>query len=89
MTQYTHYLGFWTPGPLEIIVILIIALLVFGKRLPEIARNIGKGLTEFKKGIHEAEETKDDLENEVKEIKDDIADKAKNTAGLSDSDKNN
>jgi len=88
MTEYTQYLGFWTPGPIEIIVILVVALLIFGRRLPEIARNIGKSLTEFKKGVHEAKETKDDLENEVKEIKDDIIDEAKNAAGLSDSDEN-
>jgi len=88
MTEYAQYLGFWTPGPIEIVVILVVALLIFGRRLPEIARNIGKSLTEFKKGVNEAKETKDDLENEVKEIKDDIVDEAKNAAGLSDSDKN-
>ncbi len=88
MTGYIQYLGFWTPGPLEIIVILVVALLIFGRRLPEIARNIGKSLTEFKKGVQEAKDTKDDLENEVKEIKDDIADEVKDAAGLNDSDKN-
>ena len=38
-----------TPGPLEIIVILIVVLLLFGaKRIPEIARGLGKGIREFK-----------------------------------------
>ena len=37
-------------GPAEMIVILIIALIVFGpKRLPEIGRTVGKGLREFRK----------------------------------------
>lgn len=86
MTEYMQYLAFWTPGPVEIIVILVVALLIFGRRLPEIARNIGKSLTEFKKGMQEAKEVKDDLENDVKEIKDEIVNEAKDAAGLSDAD---
>ena len=40
----------------ELLVILLIVLLLFGaKRLPEIARGLGKSLHEFKKGIKEIE----------------------------------
>lgn len=39
-------------GPLELIVVLIIALIVLGpKRLPEVGRSVGKGMREFKDAI--------------------------------------
>jgi sec-independent protein translocase protein TatA len=34
----------------------IIALLLFGKRLPEVARSLGKGIVEFKKGMNGIED---------------------------------
>ena len=86
MVEHIQFAAFWTPGPLEIIIILVVALLLFGRRLPEIARNIGKSLTEFKKGIHEAEQTKDELVNDVNKIKNDIVNEAKDAAGLDEMD---
>ncbi len=80
-----QYLGFWTPGPFELVIILIIAVLLFGRRLPEIARGLGKSLTEFKKGVHEVEETKDDLISDVTKIKDDVVEEVKDAAGLDES----
>ena len=87
MTGYSQYLGFWTPGPLEIVVILAILVLLFGRRLPEIARSVGKSFTEFKKGLNEATETKDDIMGDVRRAKDNVVEQAKDAAGLSDSDK--
>jgi sec-independent protein translocase protein TatA len=48
------------PGGSEWIIILVVALLIFGKRLPEVARNMGKGIVEFKKGVKGIE---DDVED--------------------------
>jgi len=49
-------LAFFSPGPMEILIIGVIAVLLFGKRLPEVGRSLGKGIVEFKKGIHGIED---------------------------------
>ena len=54
LTLPTAILGL--PGGSEWIVILIIALLLFGRRLPEVMRSMGRGVVEFKKGIKGIEE---------------------------------
>ncbi|MHC4658021.1 MAG: Sec-independent protein translocase subunit TatA/TatB [Planctomycetota bacterium] len=86
MSEHMRYILAWTPGWPELLVILVVALLIFGRKLPEIARGLGKSLTEFKKGVHEAEETKDELVEDVRKVKDDIVNEAKEAAGLNDTD---
>ena len=55
----------WSPGPFELGVILIVALLLFGGRLPNMMRNMGRGITEFKRGIKDSSnELKQTIENE-------------------------
>jgi len=44
-------IGFLSPSMPEMMVIGVIALLLFGKRLPEVARSMGKGMREFKEGM--------------------------------------
>lgn len=44
-------LGFIDIGPGEMVLLGIVAVLLFGKRLPEVGRSIGKGMAEFKRGL--------------------------------------
>lgn len=48
-------------GAVEYLVIGVVMLLLFGRRLPEVGRSLGKGLVEFKKGLR-------DVDDEVKSV---------------------
>ena len=50
-----HTLALAWPGPFEMMLLAGLGLLIFGKRLPDVGRNIGRGIVEFKKGLKEAE----------------------------------
>lgn len=41
----------------ELMIILCIGLLLFGNKLPQVGRSLGKSLVEFKKGLSDAEST--------------------------------
>jgi sec-independent protein translocase protein TatA len=47
----TPLFGFFNLGAQEMIILLIIGVLLFGRKLPEVGRYLGKGIVEFKKGI--------------------------------------
>jgi sec-independent protein translocase protein TatA len=51
---------FGTLGTSEMLLLLVLGVLLFGKRLPEVGRYLGKGIIEFKKGIKGLE---DDMES--------------------------
>ena len=51
-----NVLAFGGIGPWEVVIVTIVALLIFGKRLPEVARSVGKSLSAFKKGLSETED---------------------------------
>lgn len=52
-------LGTFDLGTTQIIMILIAGVLLFGRRLPEVGRYLGKGIVEFKKGIKGVEDDVD------------------------------
>jgi sec-independent protein translocase protein TatA len=55
-------------GPMELVVVLVIALLVLGpKRLPEVGRSVGKGMREFKDSLSGINQ--DDDEEDVKPLR--------------------
>ena len=66
----------FTPGPGSMLVILALGVLLFGKRLPEIGKNIGKGLLEFKKGVNEFREAKEEKQEPKVMVEDSITDDA-------------
>ncbi|MHC4810641.1 MAG: Sec-independent protein translocase subunit TatA/TatB, partial [Planctomycetota bacterium] len=50
---------FGLPGHWEAILLLALGVLIFGRRLPEVGRSVGRGIVEFKKGLKGIE---DDIE---------------------------
>jgi len=56
-------------GPLEVLVVLIIALVVFGpKRLPELGRSLGKGIREFRGSLSGGNDEDEDEQRSQPEI---------------------
>ncbi len=55
-------------GPPEIIIIFLVILLLFGgKKLPELAKGLGKGIKEFKKAQNEEEPQADEKSKVIKD----------------------
>ena len=51
-----NLLLFWAPGGMEMVIILVIVLLLFGaNRLPQLAKGMGESIRNFKTGMAEAE----------------------------------
>ena len=57
-------------GTTELVLILVVLLLLFGaKRIPDIARSIGKSMSQFKKGMNDVDLNADNNEKKEDEIK--------------------
>lgn len=60
-------------GTTELMLIAGIALLLFGgKKLPEMMRGMGRGISEFKKGAREVAEPFEEVKKDIEETKKDI-----------------
>ncbi|MEZ5990497.1 MAG: twin-arginine translocase TatA/TatE family subunit [Planctomycetota bacterium] len=68
-------LAIWTPGAMELIVVLVIGLVLFGGNLPEVGRSLGKGLTEFRKGLKDLKQ--ESGFDEIEKARDDLLDSAR------------
>lgn len=53
MTTPATTIALGPPGGWEWIIVLVIVLLLFGRRLPGVARSLGQGISSFKKGLNE------------------------------------
>jgi len=62
----------WTIGVWEIVVIGVVAVLIFGRRLPEVGRSLGQGLVEFKKGLKGVKDDVSDAGRETRDVSDEI-----------------
>jgi len=51
---------FGLPGHIELLICLVVALLLFGNRLPSVMRSLGRGIVEFKKGVQGIEDDVND-----------------------------
>ena len=74
MSEVPNLLAFFSLGPYELVAIGVAAVLLFGRRLPEVGRSLGRGIVELKKGLRgvadevtsagEDEQTKSDTDDE-------------------------
>lgn len=58
------------PGHLELLIVAFIILLLFGNRLPGLMRSLGRGVVEFKQGLHGVDDDFDDEDGSSKSSKD-------------------
>ena len=59
----------WRPGPIELALILVILVFIFGaKRMKDLAKGLGEGVREFKKATSESPDDKEDINKSIIEM---------------------
>ena len=57
-------------GSFELILIAIVAVMLFGSKLPEVARSVGQSYTQFRRGLNDIQSSiKQELDRELDEVK--------------------
>jgi sec-independent protein translocase protein TatA len=55
----------WAPGAMELVIVLVIVMVLFGNRLPGTMRSLGQSLVQFKKGMREDDNDNDDSKGKL------------------------
>ena len=65
-------LGIGMPGGFELAIMALIGLLIFGSRLPSIARSVGSSIVEFKNGMKGLKDDVNEVKGELEDVKREI-----------------
>ena len=60
--------AFFTPGPMEIVIICVVGVLLFGPKLPKLARSMGAAIPEFKRGLKDVNSELDGVKTELDDV---------------------
>ena len=68
------YTAGWIGGPEVIIIVVVVLLLFGGRKIPELAKGIGKGIRDFKKATEDSNLAEDikDIKSEFDNVKEDV-----------------
>lgn len=70
-------------GPWQIALVAVIGLIIFGKRLPEVGKSLGKGIVEFKKGLQGLNDEIESAGKDTKKLEDPVSRSSETTTSES------
>jgi len=73
------------PGGWELVLIVGVVLLLFGgKKIPELAKGLGKGIKDFKKAVNEDDEVVESVKKEIADAKESVAETVEATQNVAE-----